>query len=169
VEFDEVLMTRRSIRSYLDRPVDEAAVEAILRAAMAAPSAGNQRPWHFVVVREQATMQQIMKVHEYSDMLETAPVCIAVCAELALEKFEGFWVQDTSAAMQNMLLKARDLELGSVWLGVHPIESRRQGLQGILNLPDGVVCLGLMALGYTDRPFSRVDRFEPERVHLEAW
>ena len=169
MEFDEVLMTRRSIRSFLDDPVDKTTVEAVLRAAMAAPSAGNQQPWHFVVVRDRATMDEIRQVHEYSDMLTTAPVCIAVCAELALEKFEGFWVQDTSAAMQNMLLKARDLELGSVWLGVHPIESRQEGLQRILNLPDGVVCLGLMALGRTETPFSSADRFKPERVHLETW
>lgn len=169
MQFRDVLYTRRSIRSYTDEPVDDGAVEALLHAAMAAPSAGNQQPWHFVVVRSRETMRAIMQVHEYSSMLAQAPVCIAVCAELALERFPGFWVQDTSAAMQNILLAARDMGLGTVWLGVHPIESRVEGIGRILGLPDGVVCMGLVALGHTDETFERTDRYQDGRVHKGTW
>ncbi len=165
----EAIFTRRSIRSYTEVPVDDAAVEGLLRAAMAAPSAGNQQPWHFVVIRERATMQSIMDVHPYAAMLADAPVCIAVLADLALERYPGYWVQDTSAAMQNLLLAARDADLGAVWLGVHPLGDRQRGMKRILGLPDGVECLGLAAIGQPAMPSVRADRFHPDRIHKETW
>ncbi len=165
----DLLMTRRSVRAYTAEPVDDRDVEKLLRAAMAAPSAGNQQPWHFVVVRDRDTMQRIMEVHPYSAMLAQAPVCIAVLGELSLERHKGYWVQDTAAATQNILLAAHALGLGAVWLGVHPVEERQVGLRQILELPDGVECLALVAVG---RPAERpepADRFRPDRVHAERW
>ncbi len=107
----DVLMSRRSIRDYVDRDVSREDVEALLRAAMAAPSAGNEQPWHFVVIRRRETMGRIMQAHPYSDMLAEAPVCIAVLAEVALERHAGYWVQDCSAATMNILLAAHALGL----------------------------------------------------------
>jgi len=101
----ELLMTRRSIRSYTDEDVSAEDVETLLRAAMAAPSAGNQQPWHFVVIRERATMEKIMAAHPYSSMLAQAPVCIAVLGDTALERHKGYWVQDCSAATMNILTR----------------------------------------------------------------
>ena len=165
----ECIMTRRSIRSYTDEPVSDADLETVLRAAMAAPSAGNEQPWHFVVIRERETMNRIMDVHPYSGMLDHAPVCIAICAELALEKYDGYWVQDTSAATQNLLLAAHAAGLGGVWLGVHPIESRESGLKRILSLPDGVECLGLVALGHPAAEAGPADRYDESRIHEGSW
>jgi len=165
----EAIFSRRSIRKFTDAAVEDSAVEGLLRAAMAAPSAGNQQPWHFVVIRERSTMQSIMEVHPHASMLAAAPVCIAVLAELALERYVGYWVQDTSAAMQNLLLAARAAELGAVWLGIHPVEDRQAGMKRILDLPDGVVCLGLVAVGHPAEPSGPADRFCLDRIHKESW
>ncbi|MFO7959083.1 MAG: nitroreductase family protein [Candidatus Brocadiia bacterium] len=165
----EALMTRRSIRSYTDEPVSDEDVEKILRAAMAAPSAGNEQQWHFVVIRDDETMGHIMDVHPYSGMLAEADVCIAVLADLSLEKHKGYWVQDASAATQNILLAAHALGLGAVWLGVHPVEEREEGLKAILNLPDGVECLSLVSIGHPAEPAGPADRYDPERVHEGTW
>jgi nitroreductase len=165
----ECIMTRRSIRSYTDEAVGDADIETILKAAMSAPSAGNEQPWHFVVIRDRETMNQIMDVHPYSGMLDHAPVCIAVCAELAREKYDGYWVQDTSAATLNLLLAAHAIGLGGVWLGVHPVESRGSGIKRILGLPDGVECLGLVALGHPAAEAGPADRYDASRIHEGQW
>jgi nitroreductase len=165
----ELLMTRRSVRRYTDEPVTDDEVEAILRAAMAAPSAGNEQPWHFVVIRDDAVMDEIMDVHPYAAMLAEAPVCIAVLAEMAREKHAGMWVQDCSAATQNALLAAHALGLGAVWLGVHPVEAREEGIRRILGLPDGVECLSLVAVGHPAEQPGPPNRYDPARVHAENW
>ncbi len=165
----EVLMTRRSIRSYTDEPVGDDDLEEILRTAMAAPSAGNQQPWHFVVIRDRAVMEEIMKVHPYSSMLSEAPVCIAVVADTSLEKHRGYWVQDCAAATQNILLAARALGLGTCWLGVHPRKDRVEGVAQILNLPEDAICLSLVALGHPAEEKGRADRYNPDRIHNETW
>jgi nitroreductase len=162
-------MTRRSIRSYTDEPVGDEATETILRAAMAAPSAGNEQPWHFVLIRDRGAMNRIMEVHPYAAMLAQAPLCIAVLGERPLEKHRGYWVQDTSAATQNILLAAHALGLGAVWLGVHPVAAREAGVKEILCLPEGVECLALIAVGHPAESPAAADRYLPERVHVERW
>ena len=165
----KLLLTRRSIRKYTDEPVSEEDVENVLRAAMAAPSAGNEQPWHFAVIRDRQTMSRITDVHPYAAMLDHAPVCIAVLAQLSREKYKGMWVQDCSAATQNILLAAHALGLGAVWLGVHPVTSREEGIKRILGLPAGVECLSLVALGHPAGQPGPADRYDPSRVHREKW
>jgi nitroreductase len=112
----EAIFKRRSIRKYTDKVVPDDLIEKILRAAMAAPSAGNQQPWHFVVIDDRDTLIEITKFHQYAQMLKEASHAIVVCGDLSLKKHEGYWVQDCSAAMQNMLLMAQDLGLcGMAW------------------------------------------------------
>jgi nitroreductase len=165
----QLLLTRRSIRDYTDQDVTEQEVETLLRAAMAAPSAGNEQPWHFVVIRRRETMEKIMQAHPYSDMLSEAPVCIAVLAEVALERHAGYWVQDCSAATMNLLLAAHALGLGAVWLGVHPVADREAAMKEILGLPDGVECLALVAVGRPAESPGPADRYSRDRVHEESW
>ena len=165
----EALLTRRSIRRFTPEPVSDADLERILRAAMAAPSAGNLQPWHFVTIRERATLDAIPAFHPYAAMLAEAPLCIAVCGELALQKYEGHWVLDVSAATENLLLAAHALGLGAVWLGVYPVAERRAGVRRLLNLPDGVECLSLVAVGHPREPAPPLDRFQPARIHAERW
>jgi len=165
----DTIFKRRSIREYTQREVTDETIEKILRAAMAAPSAGNEQPWHFVVMRDRQQLEAVTEFHEYAFMLKQAPVAIAVCPDTGLEKFEGFWVQDCSAAVQNMLLAATDLGLGSVWLGIHPVPERVEGLARLLNVPRSVVPFALVALGYPGESRESEDRFLPERIHQEKW
>jgi len=163
------IINRRSIRSYRDEAVTEEQVEQILRAAMAAPSAGNQQPWEFVVVTDRALLVKISEVHPHAKMLLEAPAAILVCGDTNREKHADFWVQDCSAAVQNMLLEATHQALGSVWLGVYPRQDRVDGLKKLFNLPKSVIPFAVVALGYATNQPSPVDRYNPNYVHRNGW
>ena len=120
------VLDRRSIRKYTDQPVPDKLVETLLRAAMSAPSAGNQQPWHFVVIRDRAILDAVPGFHPYARMMVKAPVAILVCGDGDLEKSKGFWVEDCSAATENVLIEAQELGLGSVWLGPVPARGSRE-------------------------------------------
>lgn len=165
----EALYTRRSIRSFTDAPVAEADLEALLRAAMAAPSAGNAQPWHFVVVTERAVLDAIPGIHPYAAMCKTAQAAVIVCAELALEKYPGYWVLDCAAATQNLLLAARGLGIGSVWCGLYPQQERMTAMADLLRLPEGILPHALAVLGHPAQEFKKIDRFKPERIHRNGW
>jgi len=163
------VLTRRSIRKYTDEPVSEAHVERLLRAAMAAPSAGDQRPWRFVVVRDRATLTAITEVHPYARMLRQAPLAIVVCADTQLKKWPQFWEQDCAAATENILIEAEILGLGAVWLGVHPLPERVEGIRRLLALPDHIVPFAVVAVGHPVERKPPAERFDPARVHRECW
>jgi len=165
----DAIFNRRSIRSYTDEEVSDAAVEGLLRAAMAAPSAGNEQPWEFVVIRDRPTMEGIMAVHPYSAMLKEAPVAICVCGDLDREKYEGYWVQDCSAATENLLVAAADMDMGTCWLGVHPRPEREQGIAKLLGIPAHVVPFAVIALGHPAQNPGPAERFDPSRIHRERW
>lgn len=169
MDFFEAIYGRRSIRKYTDADVPDDLIEIILAAAMAAPSAGNQQPWHFVVMRDRDTLNQITEFHEYSAMLKEAPVAIAVCADLSIERHKGYWVQDCSAATQNLLLAAHAKGLGAVWLGVHPRPPREEGLKKLLNLPESVEPFCIVSLGWPAEEKGPSNRFKDERVHRDKW
>ena len=143
----EAIHGRRSIRSYGLEPVPEATIEVLLRAAMAAPSAGNQQPWQFVVLDDRKLLDRIPEYHPYASALREAPVGIVVCGDTRLEKYKGFWVQDCSAAIQNLLVAAHAEGLGTVWLGVYPLGDRVRETQKLLDLPEEVLPLAVIALG----------------------
>lgn len=165
----QAIMTRRSVRNYAPGAVTEAEVETMLRAAMAAPSAGNQQPWHFVVIRDRELREAITEVHPHAGMLPRAGLGIVVCGDREAEKYPGYWVQDCSAAMENLLLAAHALGLGAVWLGVHPMEERADGLRRLLGLPRTVEPLGIAAVGRRAETPSPADRYRKDRIHLERW
>lgn len=165
----EAIHTRRSIRKFEDKPVDAEARHALLEAAMTAPSAGNAQPWHYVVIEDRELLDKVPEFHQYAAMCRTAPMAIAVCAELALEKYPGYWVQDCSAAVQNILLAAHGLGLGAVWTGIYPDQARMEGLSKLVGLPEGVVPLALIPIGHPAQPSDRKDRYREDRVHLNTW
>ena len=167
----EALHTRRSIRAFTDAPVAESDLETVLRAAMDAPSAGNAQPWHFVVIDDRAVLDAIPDIHPHAAMVKSAPVAIAVAAELALEKYPGFgyWTLDCSAAVENLMLAARGLGLGTVWCGIYPRPERMEGLARLLGLPEGVTAHALVVIGHPAQEFKRVDRFKPGRIHRNHW
>lgn len=165
----DAILTRKSIRKYKDIEVSDEIVEDLLRAAMAAPSAGNEQPWEFIVLRDKEIMRKITEFHPYSRMLLNTDVAIIVCGDEAKEKFKGYWVQDCSAASENILLAAEDKGLGAVWLGVYPLEDRVSSLKKVLNLPESVIPLSIIPVGYPDEQKNPADRFNKERIHYDRW
>jgi len=169
VELLEALKTRRSIRSYTNEPVTDEAVATLLQAAMMAPSAGNQQPWHFIVVRDEEKRKAIPSFHPYAKMAPEAPVIIVVCGDPEGKKWPDFWVQDCSAATQNLLLAARDLGLGSVWTGVYPDENRMQGARELFGIPSEIIPFAIIPIGWPQSGFKEMDRYNSSLVHQEAW
>jgi nitroreductase len=165
----EALLTRRAVREFTPETVTDEQLHAILNAAMHAPSACNQQPWHFVVVDSRERLNAIAGVHPYAQMLLQAPLAVVVCADVTLETCHGHWVSDCSAAMQNLLLAAHAVGLGSVWVAIHPSEQRITAIRQLLGLPAFAVPLCLAAVGHPAGPLPQVDRFNPERIHRNAW
>lgn len=165
----EGLYTRRSVRKFTEEAVSDSDIHVLLKSAMLAPSAKNQQPWHFIVVKEKAMRDKLAAASPYTGMAAHAPLVVVICGDTANEKAPGFWVQDCSAAAENLLLAARALNLGSVWCGIYPEKERMQALATILGLPDKVLPLNMICIGHTEMQFKEADRFNPERVHHEKW
>jgi len=162
----EAIFTRRSIRRYTGDPVAANDVKTLLEAGMNAPSANNSQPWHFIVVDEREKLNAIMEVHPYSRMLAEAPLAIVVCGNPAVSKF---WQQDCAAATQNILLAARALNLGTVWLGVYPDEQRAASVAALFGVPDDVKAMGIIAAGHPAEQKGRVERYDAGKVHKNGW
>ncbi|TVM15674.1 nitroreductase family protein [Oceanidesulfovibrio indonesiensis] len=165
----EAILTRRSIRAYTDDPVTDEQVETLLRAAMAAPSAGNSQAWAFVVIRDRELLDAVPAVHPYAKMTPQAPLAVLVCGDVSAEKYPGFWVQDCSAAVENLLLAAHAMGLGAVWTGIYPDESRVEGFRRLFSLPEHIVPLALVPLGFPKESKEVSDRYDPAKVKRERW
>lgn len=165
----ECIQTRRSIRRYKRNAVSGAVLKQLLESAMCAPSAGNEQPWHFIVLKDPEVLKRIASFHPFATMASSAPVAILVCGDPRLEKHKGFWVQDCAAATQTLLLAAHALGLGGVWVGVHPREERVKGFRALLKIPDHVVPFALVPLGVPDEKTGKVERLREDRIHEETW
>ncbi len=165
----EALMTRRSVRAYTDQPVPEDLLQKILAAGMQAPSANNQQPWHFVVVRNRQHLDALADALPLGKMLGQAPLGIVVCADANRQPRAGYWGQDCAAATQNILLACHALGLGAVWIGVYPRDERVAAVRDQLSLPAGVTPLCAIAVGWPAERPAPVDRFRPDRIHEEQW
>ena len=142
----------------------------VIRAGTYAPSAGNEKPWHFIVITKRETLEAITSFHPYTQMLKSAPVAIIACADLTNIKYEGvFWIQDMSAAVQNMLLEATSMNLGSCWCGVYPNPVLVENLSVLLDLPSNIVPAAIVALGVADEAREIDERFNESLVHNEKW
>ena len=168
------LFSRRSIRRYTDQPVDAGDVDTLLQAAMAAPSAADRKPWHFVVVTDRETLEALSVAHPYAKMLPHAPLCIVPCGvpEQSVPDRVGytdFWVQDLAAATENMLIAAVGLGLGAVWCGVYPIEERIAAARQILGIPEGAVPFAYVPVGHPAVESPARTQFDSTRVHRGRW
>ena len=134
---------------------------------MAAPSASNRKPWHFIVLTNRKILDNLARVHPHGKMLFEAPLCIAVCGDTSISP--RYWVQDASAATENLLLAATALGLGTVWLGVHPRESRVDPIRKVLNIPENIVPLNLVSIGYPAEEKEPRTQYEEQRVHHQQW
>lgn len=165
----EAILTRRSIRAYTDQTIPPETIHLLLQAAMQAPSASNQQAWQFIVITDRKRLNALADVLPYGKMLTTAPLGIIVCGDLEIEKSKGYWVQDCSAATQNILLAAHALGLGAVWLGVTPREERVREVRKAMSMPETVIPLCAIAVGYPAEQKSPTNRFDSTRVHTNGW
>lgn len=166
------IMTRTSVRSYSDRPVTDSQIDTLLRAAMAAPTAGNKQPWRFVVIRDRAILDSIAADFPTMTMMKHAPLAVVVCGDTeATFPGEGvdYWIQDASAATENLLLAAHSIGLGAVWCGVYPLSERINWFSAKLRLPQNVLPLNCIAIGYPSNEGKPKDKWHPEYVHFNTW
>lgn len=167
----ENIFNRKSVRSFTSEPVSDEHIEAMLKAAMAAPTAVNYQPWRFVVVTERAELDAMTEFLPYARMLKQAPLAVVVCGKTTW--FEGkenpFWQQDCSAATQNLLLAAEALGLGAVWTGVYPDAERASQVSNFLGLPETVQPLCVIPIGHHDGTTQPKDKWKPENIHYGKW
>ena len=154
---------RISVRKYQDKPVEREKIEAILRAAMQAPSAGNQQPWAFYVVTNREKLEALSKVHPYAGMVKAAPAAIvsAYKKECWMPEFAQI---DLSIAMENLWLETDAQGLGGVWLGIAPLEDRMKAVEEILDIPDTLRAFAIFPFGYPAEERKQQDRFDQERI-----
>jgi nitroreductase len=165
----ETINKRRSIRKYTNKEVSDEIINELLNAAMMAPSARNTQSWQFVVIKSRSLLDKLSEIHPYAKMLKEAPLAILVCGDKSLEENDYYQCINCSAATQNILLAAHDLGVGSVWLGVYPRAERIEPIKELLNMPEGILPISLIALGYADEVKVKPERFVKEKVHYEGW
>ena len=164
------IFNRRSIRRYENKPVDDNDIQRLLRAAMYAPSAGNERPWHFVIIKDRNKLNEITNIHIHTQMLKEAPLAILACVDTTDLKYDGaFWIQDISASIQNILLEGEHIGLGTCWCGVYPRQELVDGVSKLFDLPEHIKPVSIIAVGHPAEQREVRERFDPDRVHYENW
>jgi len=161
----KAIRTRRSIRKYKPTEVSEEVVNELVNAGMHAPTARNIQPWHFIVVNDRHLLDKLAIAHPYAKMLQQATLAILVCGDKKLQEAEGYIVQDCSAATQNILLAAHAHGLGAVWLGMFPREERIKKVSELLEIPDHILPVSLISIGYPDEQKEAPERFKKEKIH----
>ena len=166
MELSEVLLKRRSIRKFTDEPVSEEDVLKLLHAGMSGPSACNRTPWEFFVVTNPEILEKLRKSARYSKI--KAPLAIVVCGNLSKAlplQLSPFWIQDCSAATENILLKATDLGLGAVWCGIHPMKTSEKKVSEALSLSEKLVPLNIIHIGHPAEFPEPRDQYNEKKVH----
>jgi nitroreductase len=162
----DIIFNRRSIREYTGRPVSEADVQSLLEAGMAAPSASNRKPWHFVAITDRERLQALADCHPFGKMLARAALAIAVCGDPSVS---DWWVTDCCAATQNILIAVSGLGLGGVWLGCHGRPEREQAVRDVLSIPKKIGVLSLLSIGYPGEQKEARTQYDAARVHRDRW
>ena len=167
MEVKDALLKRRSIRKYLDKEVSDEIIEELLHAAMSGPSACNRRPWIFYVIKDQDKLNELRKASRFSNM--NAPLAIVVVGDLSRSlplQLKDFWIQDCSAATENILLRATDLGLGSLWCGIYPQKRPVERVKEILSITNSDIPLNIIYIGYGDEEKESRDQYEKNRVKV---
>ena len=166
------IMTRRSVRKYSDKKVSDSTVTKLLECAMQAPSAVNEQPWEFIVVKDKELLKKIPSLSFYAGMAPSAQLAIIICMNKKKETLfaKDYSIQDCSAATENLLLAAHALGLGAVWTGIKPDEIKKvEGIQNLFNIPSYVIPLCIIPIGYPAEKSKPAKRFKKERVHKDLW
>jgi nitroreductase len=167
----QVVFQRRSIRRYKNANISPVILQDLLKAAMAAPSACAKDPWHFIVIHDKATLGRMADGMPNGQMLREAAAAIMVCGDPG-RVHDGqlsYLLQDCSAAIENILIAATALDLGACWLGSHPREDRLSHLRAVLGIPDSIIPVSVVALGWPAEDKVARTRYDATRIHLETW
>ena len=168
----EAIFTRRSIRSYTDETITDETMQLLLKAAMSGPSCVNARDWSFIIVRSREMLNKMADANgRPAEPLRSAAAAVMVCGDLnrSFPPAKDYWVIDGAIAAQNIVLAARALGLGSVWLGTWPQKERVEAQAKLFGLPESIVPHSVIALGYPLKEPAERDVFEADRVHMEKW
>ncbi|MCD7970182.1 MAG: nitroreductase family protein [Alistipes sp.] len=162
----DVIFERKSVRAYTDQPVEAEKIDLMVRAAMAAPTGMDRRPWEIVVVDDRAVLDKMCEGLAAARMLEQAPLAVIVCGDTDRS---SYWYLDCSAATQNLLLAAEAQGLGAVWTAAYPYQERMGVVIDALNLPDNILPLAVIPVGYPAGPETPKDKYNPDKVHYNGW
>lgn len=162
----ENILTRKSVRSYENHPIEKEKIDWMLRAGMAAPSGMDRRPWEFIVVTDRAKLNEMAANLPYAKMLNQAPCAIVVCGDSSRS---SYWYLDCSAATQNILLAAESLKLGAVWTAAYPYEDRMEVVMNTLGLPENILPLCVIPIGYPSGENAPKDKFDEKKIHYERY
>lgn len=168
----KTIYNRKSVRNFLDKPVSNSLLTELMKAGMAAPTARNEQPWSFIGVTSRELLNELANRLPYAKMLNHAPAAIVVCGVPTVPGADAppeYWVQDCSAATQNILLAAESLGLGAVWTSAYPHNDRIFCVIQTLGLPDGVIPLNVIPIGYPDGQDKPKDKFKPENIVWNEW
>ncbi len=166
----KAILSRRSIRKFRSEPVPPEMRDLLLECAFAAPSAHNRRPCHFIVLEDRAMLDAVAEVHDSGKMLFQSPLAIAVCAETAsYPEGDLAWVEDCSAALENILVAAKGLGLDGAWLKVMGRHPRNELVRPVLGVPESVQIVGIASLGFGAEEKSPCEGIKEDRVHKNGW
>lgn len=166
MELQDVLQSRRSIRKYTEEPVSKEEIDLLMHAAMSGPSACNKTPWEFYVVTDEAVLEKLRNASRYSKIY--APLAIVVCGSLSRalpSQLAPYWIQDCSAATENILLAATDLGLGTVWCGIYPQKRAEERVREALGLTEKQIPLNIIYVGHPDQVQEPRDRYKETYIH----
>ncbi len=162
------IMTRTSVRKFKQQPVEDAKIEALLRAGMASPTSGDMQPWHFVVLKDKKDIEQYAASNKYhAEDIKKTPLFIFVCADttrMAEGQGRELWVQDLSAVSENILLAAHAMGLGACWTTIYPIQKKVMGISRTLKLPANLIPLNGIIIGYPDEPLQPKDKWDEKKI-----
>ena len=160
----DTIFTRTSIRQFEERAVEQEKIDRLLKAAFAAPSAGNQQPWEFYIVTNKDKLSALAKTSPYATPAQNAPAALVICSrkELLMPEYADI---DCAIATENVLLELEALELGGVMLGISPHEDRMEAVRKVLELPETLVAFTIIPFGYPKKKQPQKDRYDESRVH----
>ncbi len=162
----DMIIKRRSVRKFIDKEIDDDLINKLLESAMAAPSACNKRPWEFYVIKNKELQEELKLMSKYSNMNSSLIIIVAGNTKNSLSaKDNDFWIQDCSAAVENILVTAEECGLGSCWCGLYPMKISANKTREVLSLDEEIIPMALIHLGYPGESKEPRTQFEPEKVH----
>lgn len=163
----DTIFNRKSVRKYTERPVEKAMLETLARAGMAAPSSKDRRPWEFIIVTDRKLLDAMGEGLPLARMLKDTKQAIVVCGDTV--KSENAWYLDCSAAAQNILLAAESMGLGAVWTAAYPYPDRIKVVREVLNLPNHLIPLTVIPVGYPQGSDKAKVKFNKQQIHYNSW